>query len=857
LAQAIRAQREEGTAAAGVRTPRRFWMTESDHPQAEEEPEEVGVEENAPEAAADEAGKMEATALSAKTLANRRRKEKKKAKKQEAAVHGDDSSSSTTEAPPEPCARKKGQELAAAKARERVQMQKMLEEQRREAEEAERRRVEEEERKAREAELAAEAERAKKQQAKAAKVAAAKAEGTYLTKAQKQKAAKAAQFRQQLVAGTSMPCQPKTPSSEITSPKQMISPKVSGSDVSSAGYPQQQQAASSSATLQSGADEECLRTSAHRSPVVCILGHVDAGKTKLLDKIRRTHVQEREAGGITQQIGATFFPRSALCQQCSTVDPAFEVNVPGLLIIDTPGHASFANLRSRGSTLCDLAVVVVDVMHGLQVQAVEAIKLLQKQNCPFLVALNKMDVLYQWKSEPDRCVRTALAEQEELTQQQFQKRLSEVVLELNERGLNASVYWENSDPETCLSLVPTSARTGEGIPDLLHAILQTSQSTLLPRLELTGQLRGSVMEVKHVDGLGTTIDVLLLDGSLHEGDNIVLAGFNGPIATSIRALLTPQPMKEMRVKGEYCHHTSIRASMGVKISAAGLDRAVAGSEIFRFKEDEQPDPEALLNKAQSSVESALASIERQAAGVYVKASTVGSLEALLSFLQEMEVPVFDMSIGDIHRKDVMQAAIMKEKKFPEYAMILAFDVKVAAEARKEAKHLGVQIFTADVIYHLFEQFQQHLEKTGRLKSEDQPEAIFPVILSVSKPCALMQQESSDLLWCEVESGQLRIGTPLCLHGEGNPGERIDLDCVGEIFKDRKPIQVAFHGDRVCIKLTRQDSRAVAAVELGVGSKVASRITRDSCHALKEQHHGELRNHDWATLELLKRFQRVD
>ena len=318
-----------------------------------------------------------------------------------------------------------------------------------------------------------------------------------------------------------------------------------------------------------------------RAAVVCVLGHVDTGKTKILDKLRRTNVQDGEAGGITQQIGATNVPIDNIKDNTKHVKNYAEMifKLPGLLIIDTPGHESFSNLRSRGSSLCDIAILVVDIMHGLEPQTIESLNMLKTRKTPFVVALNKIDRLYEWNTMPRKDIHDIIKSQALNTQQEFDKRTKEIIAEFNLQGMNAALFYENPDPRTYISMVPTSAITGEGMGNLLMLIIQFSQNQLAKRLMYSETLQATVLEVKAIPGLGTTIDSILINGKLREGDTMILAGTEGPIVTQIKALLMPQPMKELRVKNAYIEHKEILAAQGVKIAAKELEKAIAGINL--------------------------------------------------------------------------------------------------------------------------------------------------------------------------------------------------------------------------------------------------------------------------------------
>lgn len=494
-----------------------------------------------------------------------------------------------------------------------------------------------------------------------------------------------------------------------------------------------------------------------RSPICCILGHVDTGKTKLLDKIRQTNVQEGEAGGITQQIGATYFPVDALQAKTHVVnkDGSFEFKVPGLLVIDTPGHESFTNLRSRGSSLCNIAILVVDIMHGLEPQTLESMRLLRERKTPFIVALNKIDRLYGWKKIDNNGFQDSLAMQNKGVQNEFKDRLDKTKLLFAEQGFNAELYYENKSMARNVSLVPTSAHTGEGIPDMLKLLVTLTQERMTNALMYLSEVECTVLEVKVIEGLGTTIDVVLSNGILREGDRIVLCGLNGAISTNIRALLTPAPLKELRLKSQYVHNQECKASLGVKIAANDLEHAIAGSRLLVVAPED--DEEDLEEEVMSDIENLLGKVSKTGRGVSVQASTLGSLEALLEFLRASKIPVANISIGPVYKRDVMQAGIMLEKA-KEYAVMLCFDVKVDKEAQAYADEVGVKIFTADIIYHLFDDFTRHMAQLSEQKKEDSKLlAVFPCVLS---PIAVFNKKDPIVVGVDVTEGNLKLLTPI-------------------------------------------------------------------------------------------------
>ena len=587
-----------------------------------------------------------------------------------------------------------------------------------------------------------------------------------------------------------------------------------------------------------------------RSPICCVLGHVDAGKTSFLDKLRRTNLQGAEAGGITQQIGSTFFPLETIVEKTKEIAETnrFNVKIPGLLIIDTPGHESFTNLRSRGSSLCDIAIVIVDITKGIEPQTRESFHLLRQRKCSFVVAMNKVDRIYGWRPFPDRPIQYALKHQEGYVIQEYNTRVAHVVQQLMEEGFNSKLYYENKDFQKNVSLVPVSAHTGEGTPDLLVLLVQLMQKFLSARVSTTDDFRCSILEVKKMEGQGTTLDVILVNGSLRVGDTIVVCGFAGPIVTNIRALITPQVCRELRAKGDLVFHEEVHAACGVKIAAHDLEDAVAGSPLILLPDasDENAKKSAMA-EVMKDLDALKQNLQLKGIGICVQASTMGSLEALLSFLRENKVDVAHVAIGPMHKRHVLNAILIKEKA-PEKASILAFDVPITREAQEIADANDIPIFCGDVIYRLLEEFQKYGEKQKEKRKEANSKvAVFPATFKVVKT---FRSTEPIILGVEVLRGQLRPNSP-CFTMKNNEPQLVGT-IIG-IEHENSQVSKAVPEQTVAIKIQAADPQLCIGRHVQTTGLFHTHMTRHSIDALKESFRDEMETDDWRLVIELKRL----
>ena len=465
--------------------------------------------------------------------------------------------------------------------------------------------------------------------------------------------------------------------------------------------------------------------SGRRQPIVAVLGHVDHGKTSLLDHIRglgsesRASVMDREAGGITQHIGATEVPSDVLNELCAPLLGGKTFDSPGLLFIDTPGHHSFSTLRSRGGSLADIAILIVDVMEGARPQTLESLRVLKNAKTPFVIAANKVDRIYGWDAQDGRPMALSMRSQTKDSMALFEKKYWELVGKFAEEGLNIERYDRVKDFTKDIALVPISAREGEGIQDLLAVVIGLAERYLTDQLtDIEGSGEGTVLEMKEERGLGKTLDVILHRGSIKKGDEIVVATTEGGIATRVKGLFSPRGMSEMRDAGDRWDDTDVaHAASGLKISAPDLDSVLAGTTLRVVNSDEER--EAAISAA--TAESEL-SIELDEEGVSIKADTVGGLEALAKELQAVDVPIRSASIGKVSRRDVRSAEAASD---PLHRVIMSFSTDILPDAESEIaqSEKGVHHIGSDIIYRILEEREEWVERRTKEMEEESREAI--------------------------------------------------------------------------------------------------------------------------------------
>ena len=492
-----------------------------------------------------------------------------------------------------------------------------------------------------------------------------------------------------------------------------------------------------------------------RSPIVSVLGHVDHGKTTLLDYIRGSAIADKEAGGITQHIGATEIPNDTIEEICGNFISRLTIKdlIPGLFFIDTPGHAAFTSLRKRGGALADLAILIVDINDGFKPQTYEALNILKMYKTPFIVVANKIDMLFGWETHEGASFKETFNQQAPSVQQDLDAKVYEIVGTLYKEGFQSERFDRISDFASQISIIPISARSGEGIIEVLAMLLGLAQEYLTEQLEINADApaKGTVLEIKEEVGLGLTIDSIIYDGVLRTNDEIALmTSSNEVLKTKIRSILRPLPLEEMRdSKKKFQKFDEVVAAAGIKIAAPNLDNVVSGSPLRVLSDKENVEEEIL-----KEIEDITISTEDE--GILVKADTLGSLEAIVKLLRELDIPIREADIGDVNRRDIINSSIALNEN-DAHGAIIAFNVNVNQNSIEDLENSDVKLFKGDVIYQIIEDYEAWIDEMEQAKKKAFYDAIIKPAKFMSLPKLVFRQSKPAIIGIESISGTVKQG----------------------------------------------------------------------------------------------------
>lgn len=526
---------------------------------------------------------------------------------------------------------------------------------------------------------------------------------------------------------------------------------------------------------------------ATRQPIVSVLGHVDHGKTSLLDRIRGTSVTKREAGLITQHIGATEVPIDHIYGVTKPlIGKSRKFTVPGLLFIDTPGHQSFTSLRARGGALADLAVLVIDINEGLKPQTLESIQLLKRFKTPFIIAMNKIDLIEGWQTKAGAPFVLNYQSQTDEVKAKLDDKMYKIIGELYEKGFSTDRYDRIEDFTKAIAIVPMSARNGEGLPDLLLVLIGLAQRFLEEQLKAEeGPAKGTILEVKEEKGLGSTLDVIIFAGTLRRGDTVILGTKGKPITTRVKAILCPKPLDEIRdPKDRFDSVTEVTAAIGVKLLCQNIEGVVSGAPLRATKGD-------MAEALEEVAEETRVHIETVDEGVYIKADALGSLEALAFECEKAGIPVRKYDTGMISRKDLIDTAAYGETF---HRVILAFGVDLLPEAKEALPNYNLKVFASDVVYRLIEDYQAWVaEEKAKMDAEMRSEFAFPGKVKLLPNCVFRASKPA-IVGVRVLGGRIRPGQSL-LNIEG-----VEVGKIRSIRSGEEVVKEAIQGQEVAVAI---------------------------------------------------------
>jgi translation initiation factor 5B len=506
-----------------------------------------------------------------------------------------------------------------------------------------------------------------------------------------------------------------------------------------------------------------------RQPLVVVMGNIDSGKTRTLDTIRRTAVTAAEAGAITQMISSSSISFKTLQRVTGDLLKKQNITIPGLIFLDTPGHAAFSNMRKRGGNLADIAILVIDVNEGIKPQTKECLNILKKYKTPFIISLNKFDLVPGFQDNKEKAILQIFNKQAQSVQQNFETKLYEIVGELYQLGFEAERFDRVEDYTKQIAMVPCSGKFGQGIPELLAVLTGLAQKYLEKNLEINADApgKGTVLEVKDEKGTGVALDTIIYEGKIKVNDTIVVGGLHEPIVTKIRGLFLPDE------KNKYKAVKEVVGAAGVKIVAPGIKEVVSGMPIYVATGNEEEIKQKIMEEIDEVV------IETENEGVVVKADSLGSLEAAVGMLQELEIPIKKGSVGNITKKDLVDAESNPNEL---NRVIMCFNTDGKAPD-------SIKVLKSPVIYKLIEELEKfRIEKQKEIESRSLKDLTKPAKIKVLRGC-MFRQSNPCVVGVEVMKGVLTPDTELIKMDGSKVGHiktvQLEKESVKQAEKDKQ------------------------------------------------------------------------
>ncbi|HLC37445.1 MAG TPA: translation initiation factor IF-2, partial [Candidatus Nanoarchaeia archaeon] len=520
-----------------------------------------------------------------------------------------------------------------------------------------------------------------------------------------------------------------------------------------------------------------------RSPICTLVGHVDHGKTTLLDSIRGTTLAEREPGRITQHIGATEVPLSTIKKLCGKLIDSLKIDltIPGLLFLDTPGHKAFVSLRKRGGNLADIAILVIDVLEGIKPQTLESIEILKNSKTPFVIALTKIDLISGFKDNKTSLLQN-IESQADNVKKELDTKLYTIVGELYEKfQLNAERFDRVDNYTQKIAIIPISSKLKVGLPELLMVLTGLTQKYLENKLkiDIKGPAKATILEVKEAPGLGISIDVIIYDGTIKVDDTILIGSLENPIKTKVRSLLKLAPLSEIRdKKSKFSKVDEVTAAAGVKITAPGLDNVLSGMPLRVVGKD--------FKKAEREIKEEIEDviIETEKDGIIVKADTLGSLEALDNILKERNLIIKKASLGNITKSDIAEASSSQN---PLNRVVLGFNVKSDEDSK------DIKVITNEVIYKILEDYDKWSEHENKRLKKEKLSKLRALCKIQIMPGFVFRQNNPAVVGVEILLGKLKPNTPLMLNGK-------EITSAKSLQLEGENIEEAEKGKQVAVSL---------------------------------------------------------